>query len=247
MSSNLTPPVAREIPNSPSRETAYNTTANTTTNTNTNNIPDEKLPVAISISDSPANPTSQTCSGSYPGTYASVPNTRAGYTPAGYSDPFTSTTTHYIEAPPQGSAELQKCWRYSKTVKCIAWIDAVFCFLNAFTYWPLIFLGIMPVVGYYGAKEYNPNKIIVYGVYCIMLVFGRILQLDIIYTHNEDDDNISHSDSSKVILFFSIFVQTWITWIVFRLISRLRRLSEVELNRLQIGTYTPVETRIIYY
>ena len=52
------------------------------------------------------------------------------------------TTTHYVETPPE-SYELQRCWQYGKTVKCLACIDSFFCLLNALTLWPMIFISMM--------------------------------------------------------------------------------------------------------
>ena len=158
------------------------------------------------------------------------------------------TTTHYVETPPE-SYELQRCWQYGKTVKCLACIDSIFCLLNALTLWPMIFISMMPVCGYYGAKTYDKKKTIVYLVYCALLVMGRIIQLDNIYNHRYDknpDDKV-YSDGSKFLVVFSIFVQVWITWIVSKFIKFLYSLDNTQLSTLRIGTYVPVVTSVLYY
>ena len=158
------------------------------------------------------------------------------------------TTTHYVETPPE-SYELQRCWQYGKTVKCLACIDSFFCLLNALTLWPMIFISMMPVCGYYGAKTYDKKKTIVYLVYCALLVMGRIIQLDNIYHHRYDknpDDKV-YSDSSKFLVVFSIFIQIWITWIVGKFIKFLYSLNDTQLSTLRIGTYVPVVTSVLYY
>tara|TARA_B100000575_G_C23141922_1_gene664784 strand:+ start:1289 stop:1939 length:651 start_codon:yes stop_codon:yes gene_type:complete len=202
------------------------------------NNTEKDIPIAISIPDE-----------SNKGTFANVPNM-----PQTTSIPFTDeyydnrviSTTHYIETQPE-SEELQLCWQYGKTVKFISCIDAFFCILNGLAYWPLLFLSIMPIFGYYGSKEYSIRKISVYGVYCILLIMGRIIQLDMIYTHKYDNDSSLNTSGAKFIIFFSLFVQFWITWLVYRFCDRLHKLTPTQLNTLRIGTYIPVQTRILYY
>lgn len=158
------------------------------------------------------------------------------------------STTHYVETPPE-SYELQRCWQYGKTVKCLACIDSFFCILNALTLWPMIFIAMMPICGYYGAKLYDKTKTSVYLAYCICLIIGRVSQLDNIYHHRYDENpnDKVYSDGSKFLVIISIFIQIWITWIVGKFIKFLYSLDNTQLSTLRVGTYVPVVTSVLYY
>ena len=131
--------------------------------------------------------------------------------------------------------------------------------MNSFIVWPLIISIIFPICGYYGSKRYEVNKIFVYMFYCFIRAVSIVIQL--IYSfknisYYNDDDNYSdssnvnkrlHSDASQVFLIFSLMVQLWITWIVYRFASNLRKLSHDKLNTLRIGTFIPIETRVLFY
>ena len=213
-----------------------NTTAahNITNPTSNKRLP--QLPVASSIY--PGNTSSA-------GTYASMPNETA------------YMTTHYVETPPE-SPNLQLCWQYGKTIKCISIIDMIFIFFNALICWPVVIMGIFPLCGYYGSKQYNVNKTFVYLAYCILRTISIIIQLyySLQYdggVYDDDDTNTItirkrlHSDGSQFFLIFSIFVQLWITWIVVQFIRKLRNLTRTQLNTLRIGTYIPIQTHVLYY
>lgn len=170
----------------------------------------------------------------------------------------TYSTTHYVEAPPEDQ-NLQKTWQYGKTIKCLSIIDLFFIIMNSFIVWPLIISIIFPICGYYGSKRYEVNKIFVYMFYCFIRAVSIVIQL--IYSfknisyYNDDDDysdssNVNkrlHSDASQVFLIFSLMVQLWITWVVYRFASNLRKLSHDKLNTLRIGTFIPIETRVLFY
>tara|TARA_B100001989_G_scaffold164330_1_gene118102 strand:+ start:507 stop:1100 length:594 start_codon:yes stop_codon:yes gene_type:complete len=157
------------------------------------------------------------------------------------------STTHYVETAPE-SPYLQKCWQYAKTIKYISCIDIFFCLLYSYRInWIFIFLGLMPLLGYYGSKEYNFKKTIIYFVYCMLLIILRIIQLNIIFNHKYADDSRLNNDGSKLIILLSLFVQLWISWIVFRFCHILYKLSDQQLNTLKIGTYIPIETRVLFY
>lgn len=195
------------------------------------------LPPPAPPAQSPAPPKTHP---SYSGTYASPPND-AGY-----------LSTHYIETPPE-SPDLQLTWQYGKTIKCISVIDLFFIFLNSLIAWPLSIFAIFPVCGYYGSKRYEVNKTIVYLIYCILRTISIVVQLGYSFKNNTPDDDSSgvnrrlHSDASQLFLFFSIFVQMWITWIVFRFITKLRNLSKIQINTLIIGTFIPVQTQVLIW
>tara|TARA_B100001093_G_scaffold506794_1_gene566313 strand:+ start:110 stop:922 length:813 start_codon:yes stop_codon:yes gene_type:complete len=225
------------------------TQSTNTQSTNTQNSREQQsklLPTATVIGT-----TSHTISNSspirqsYPATFANVPNDSS------------YLSTHYVETAPE-SPNLQLTWQYAKTIKCISLIDIFFLTLNSLIAWPFIIFLIGPICGYYGSKKYEVNKIFIYLVYCILRTISIIIQLSYSFKNDyyDDDDSNStstnvnkrlHSDGSQLFLLFSIFVQAWISWIVIRLVINLRKLSHTELNTLRIGTFIPIQTRILYY
>lgn len=169
----------------------------------------------------------------------------------------TYSTTHYVEAPPEDQ-NLQKTWQYGKTIKCLSVIDSFFIIINSIIVWPLIFSIFFPICGYYGSKRYEVNKIFIYMFYCFMRAMSIVIQLsygfkntdyydDDFYNNSSDVNKRLHSNISQVFLIFSLLVQLWITWIVFRFASTLRNLSYDKLNTLRIGTFIPIETRVLLY
>jgi hypothetical protein len=167
------------------------------------------------------------------------------------NDDYASVSeTYYVETMPE-EKKLQNCWRYGKTTKLLACIDSFFCILNAIFDYPIFFLfALMPLCGYYGAKNYDLLKIAIYVFYCLMLSVGRIIQLDNVinsrynYVQNYSSD---HKTTIYVINIISIIVQLWITWIVFKFYSLLLRLTSEEKNKLLVGTYIPVVHTYLFH
>tara|TARA_E500000178_G_scaffold354413_1_gene423271 strand:- start:250 stop:1101 length:852 start_codon:yes stop_codon:yes gene_type:complete len=167
------------------------------------------------------------------------------------------STTHYVETPPEDQ-NLQKTWQYGKTIKCLSVIDSFFIVMNSLIIWPLIISIIFPICGYYGSKKYEVNKVFIYMFYCFIRAMSIVIQLsysfkninyyDDDYYHNSSDVNRRlHSNVSQVFLIFSLIIQLWITWIVYRFASSIRNLSHDKLNTLRIGTFIPIETRVLFY
>lgn len=167
------------------------------------------------------------------------------------------STTHYVEAPPE-DYNLQKTWQYGKTIKCLSIIDAFFIIMNSFIVWPLIISILFPICGYYGSKKYEVNKVFVYMFYCLIRAVSIVVQLSYSFNGDNyyDDDSYNnssevnkrlHSNVSQVFLIFSLLIQLWITWIVYRFASTLRSLPHDKLNTLRIGTFIPIETRVLFY
>ena len=144
------------------------------------------------------------------------------------------STTHYVEAPPE-DYNLQKTWQYGKTIKCLSIIDAFY--YNEFIYsMASHYFNIFPICGYYGSKKYEVNKVFVYMFYCLIRAVSIVIQLGYSFNGDNyyDDDSYNnssevnkrlHSNVSQVFLIFSLIIQVWITWIVYRdLASTLRSL-----------------------
>lgn len=166
----------------------------------------------------------------------------------------TYSATHYVEAPPE-DINLQKTWQYGKTIKCLSIIDLFFIVMNSLIVWPIIISIIFPICGYYGSKRYEVNRVFIYLFYCFIRAVSIVIQLTYSFKNKNyyddgDSANINnrlHSDASQCFLIFSLMVQLWITWIVYRFTSSLRSLSHDKLNILKIGTFIPIESRVLFY
>ena len=152
--------------------------------------------------------------------------------------------TKYIETPPEDK-KLQKCWRYGKTVKMFSFIDSIFCFFLGL-YNPILFIVmVLPLFGYFGAKKYKFNYSFLYCIYNLGIISLRIIQLYYIYNNLYSPNNTMYKKSSISLLWISLIIQFWISWIVFKFTYYLHILKYNELNVLRIGTYIPVVTSII--
>jgi len=80
----------------------------------------------------------------------------------------------YVETGFAGTQEMALAWRLGKTVRFLALIDAVFCFLSFLQYPPLLIVAIFPLLGYYGAKEYINWKIYCYAFFVLINLCLRV-------------------------------------------------------------------------
>jgi len=161
-------------------------------------------------------------------------------------NPSNYTSTRYAEVPPENEV-LNKCWQYGKSVKCFGILDGIICFFNALVIWPWIFLLIGPILGYKGAKEYCSKKTNAYLIFSSLMMLGRILLLVQIYSGSFSKDDRIMSSGSQFLAWLSLLARMWITLIIYRFSTMLGKLSAIELNTLQIGTYIPITTTILYY
>tara|TARA_B100002019_G_scaffold225261_1_gene198269 strand:- start:5 stop:673 length:669 start_codon:yes stop_codon:yes gene_type:complete len=158
--------------------------------------------------------------------------------------------THYIETMPE-ELKLQNAWRYGKTTKLLSMIDSFFCiFAGLFTNPFMIIVAIMPIMGYYGAKEYNIYKIFIYCMYIFIIFAYRIITT--YYIGMRKYDYLKEYTDGEVagVVFFSLFcslVELWILWVVLKFYNYLLRLTDHEKNRLQVGTYIPVVHTYQFY
>ena len=162
----------------------------------------------------------------------------------------TISETYYLETQPE-NIKLQKCWRYGKTTKLLSCIDIFFCVLSASFDYPLFLLfTLMPVCGYFGAKEYNINKTGVYVFYSYIMTIGKIIHFDYLVNNKYDYiDDYSNNRKNGIyfINFMAILVQIWVAWIITKFYMLILKLNDTERNTLQIGTYIPViHTYLLY-
>ena len=181
-------------------------------------------------------------------TYAQFPpqnNFSNSNLPADFN-PANFTTTRYAEVPPENE-HLQICWQYGKSVKCFAILDGILSFLNGFYLWPWFLLMICPLFGYKGAKEYCMTKTNSYLIFSTLMWVGRVILIIQIYNGTFDSNDKIMSGGSQFLAWISLFARTWITWIIYKFSSMLGKLSDIQLNTLQIGTFIPITTTILYY
>tara|TARA_B100000674_G_scaffold477283_1_gene472405 strand:+ start:573 stop:1091 length:519 start_codon:yes stop_codon:yes gene_type:complete len=101
--------------------------------------------------------------------------------------------------------DMKKILGYRQTLRFVSIIDAVMCLMNGLVIWPLLFIMVMPIMGYYGAKSYSSGRVKLYMLYSLLILAGRCVQL--YYFHDYD--------AEIVFFILSIFIQTWILRISF--------------------------------
>ena len=84
-------------------------------------------------------------------------------------------------------------------------------------------------------------------VYSSFLFVARIIILIQIYNGTYSDDDKIMTSGSIFLNWISTFARAWITWMIYKLSSKLNSLTTIQLNTLKIGTYIPIITSIVYY
>ena len=79
----------------------------------------------------------------------------------------------------QPSHKIKETYRYAKSVKLFATIEAILCILYGF-YQPWFFLqAIGPIAGYYGAKKFNKFLSYFYFTYLILALLTKLIVLSL--------------------------------------------------------------------
>lgn len=68
-------------------------------------------------------------------------------------------------------------YKMSRIIKILSFIDFIFTFLYVFISWPLAFFSILPLCGYFGAKNYKTNLVNCYIFFNILNILGKIYQV----------------------------------------------------------------------
>ena len=136
---------------------------------------------------------------------------------------------------------LTLCWKYSKTVKILSFIDLFFCLLYAISASPvLLLISVMPLCGYVGAIKYKKNYLFVYLFFTIIITICRFLSFG--YVDNDNKNTVL----AAIFSFFGILVSIWICLIIRKFIRLIDELDENQLNHLREG-WIPINTQFIYY
>jgi hypothetical protein len=110
----------------------------------------------------------------------------------------------------------------SKAVKMFSIIDVIFLIVWTFSYWLLALGIVLTICGYFGAKKYRPNLVLLYLVYLLLSIALRS------YWISQMTDNALFC----VVIGVGIAIELYIMRIVWIFFSRIRNLTEAERNRL---------------
>jgi hypothetical protein len=181
-----------------------------------------EIPVATAIA--PSNPmVYSTSSQAYP-----PDNTNQSYPAHVINQP-------YLEANFAGTGAMNLVWRLGKTTRFFALIDVIFCLLTFLQYPPLLIVSVLPLMGYYGAKEYCVWKIYCYALF-VFLNFGLR-----IYAYTK-----STSVVGLTLSIISILVEFWILRIVFRFIKMIKGTNQDHLAILRDPSWSPIQTHLVW-
>lgn len=186
------------------------------------------IPIAVAVPSS--NPTQPT--------FAQLPNTQmAHFTPTPYNNeagPMTGQA--HIVTRFAGTEAMALTWRFGRTVRFFAAIDLIFVFLYALSYPVFLFAGILPLLGYQGAKEYNVCKTRSYGLFVLLGMGLRIYA----YTLQQGTGNL-------VLCILSVFVQCWILRILYQFTKYIRALTETEAIEIRQPGWAPLQTSLVWF
>jgi hypothetical protein len=144
-------------------------------------------------------------------------------------------TQPYIETGFAGTEEMGLAWRLGKTVRFFALVDVLFSLLIFVQYPPLLAISVLPILGYYGAKQYRLWKIYCYAVFVLVNLGLRVYA----YTQSETVGGL-------LLTILGIVVQFWIFRIIYRFINSIRRLPSDQLAIIKNPQWEPIQTHIVW-
>ena len=142
----------------------------------------------------------------------------------------------YLQTQFVGTEKMAFSWRLGKTVKFFAVIDIFFCLLYLMIYPPLALISILPLIGYYGAREYNICKTYLYGFF----VFLNLIVRSYSYT-------LANNFGEILLCLFSIMIEAWILRIIYSFISSIKQLTTSELLQLKEPNWEPLQTNLVWF
>ncbi len=123
------------------------------------------------------------------------------------------------------SVKIRETYRYAKSVKIFAAIEAFFLIIYGF-YSPWFFLqAIGPIAGYYGAKKFNKFLSYFYFTYLILAFFTKLIILSLTFQN--------YDYFYLVFSFLIMLIDLWILKISTAFIHYLNDISEDERKNLQ--------------
>lgn len=127
-------------------------------------------------------------------------------------------------------------WTIGRTVKWIAIIDTIFAAIYAIVLWPYLFAAFFSLSGWYGAKNFKSNFILLYLIY---QGFTIILRAFLMYYRP--------SIISTIFGIISILIEIYIIQITIKFRKMLKQLSEADELSLQTGWQPERQVQAIYY
>ena len=134
----------------------------------------------------------------------------------------------------EDSISCTKAISYSRTIKWCAIFDFILCIINvlcninnieSLLVW--LFLSLLSIFGYYGAKFYKNYLLISFNLYNIIVIVAHIIN-----SNNGNDDNNVLNTFIILINIFSIIVTTYIVYITTRFIILVYYISDLDKRRL---------------
>jgi len=127
---------------------------------------------------------------------------------------------------------MKKCYSLSRTVKYLATIDLFFATMYAFFNYYFLIPMILIAFGYIGAKEYKITYTVTYLIYMILINIFR-LYVFYKYYYSLDSDGRAHESFDFILVMVCFVIGLWITRIIYRFVSLLKKLSSEELEFLR--------------
>jgi hypothetical protein len=152
--------------------------------------------------------------------------------------PFQQPQGHYAVAVVDMSPPTDKemVWTVGRTIKWIAVIDTVFSLIYAFVLWPYLFAAFFSLSGWYGAKNFRPNFIILYIIYQFFTIAFRIF---LIYYRP--------STGGIILGIISVLIEAYIIQITIKFRKLFRNLSWQNKRELQQGWQPDRRMQVAYY
>lgn len=129
------------------------------------------------------------------------------------NDPNRIWSTSIPQQIPEEFYSLVLCRKLSKTIRFFSAIDIFFCFLYLFTNPYISLFATLPILGFYGAKEYNVAKLYAYSMFICLLIVGRCVALGYNFTR-----------WNTFFTFISVFIEFWILRLVCTFISTIKKI-----------------------
>lgn len=168
-----------------------------------------------------------------------TPSTQYHYNQYGQqASSFQPPHGHYAVAVVDMSPPTNKeiVWSIGRTVKWIAIIDTIFSLIYAFVLWPYLFAAFLSLSGWYGAKNFRPNFIILYIIYQFFTIAFRIF---LIYYRP--------STGGIILGIISVLIESYIIQITIKFRKLFRNLSWQNKRELQQGWQPDRRMQIAYY
>ena len=188
------------------------------------------IPTAVSISNVPSSNPQMAIPTA---TIAQIHPAPFGYSESSYP---IATMIYSSPGPTDGIPQNDRMvttWKLSRIIRFLSGLDGLICLMyglqNAF----FLLLGILPLLGWQGARHYKICEIYGYGVFTIFMASMRVYATTLV-------------PSTLNIIFgvVSVMVEIWILRVLLFFIRQMRSLTEDELRTLRLPYWQPVLSHV---